>query len=232
MESRPDRILINSDFIVIDSSLHGHGAVYRKQFGTSIYLHRLSTVIHHAKLLYQSVKPVRGYSCQHDCGPHGSCRCGVCVSGGNDKNCYLPDCEECSADIYRNYSIFCYIFVFLVIHLFFAVLSIFITAANFKGEAIFSILGFKCCLCNPDLYRKPIVLARRSTLLKICYKWPLFRLPACYLLMTSIVLLTFVNLYAKSVFTDSVLTVSSILDEEYFPSDHLFLTATLKLIEK
>lgn len=38
-----------------------------------------------------------------DCGPHGSCRCGVCVKGGDQNNCELPFCQECDAEHYNSF---------------------------------------------------------------------------------------------------------------------------------
>ena len=43
------------------------------------------------------------YTCHQDCGPHGSCRCGVCVKGGDTNNCELPFCFECDAEHFNNF---------------------------------------------------------------------------------------------------------------------------------
>ncbi|XP_063438028.1 uncharacterized protein LOC134719030 [Mytilus trossulus] len=225
LESRPDRIMVNSETEVISASLSGHGTIYKRQYKSSIVFSRFQTVLKQAALSYHSIS---GFSCFHDCGPHGSCRCGVCVADGNDKTCHLPNCIECNAIFYNNYFIMTCIAIFVLIHVFFAVLSILITAANFKGETISSLLGFKCCLCNPDLYTKPILLTRRSKFIKICHKWPLFRIPPCYLLFISSVSFVFVLIVIKYHFSDMIKTVNNILDEEYFPSDHLMLSVTLK----
>lgn len=43
------------------------------------------------------------YTCHQDCGPRGSCRCGVCVKGGDQNNCELPFCYECDAEHYHSF---------------------------------------------------------------------------------------------------------------------------------
>lgn len=229
MESRPDRIIISSDIEVVDGHLSGTGNKYRSQYKTSIILNRFRTVLNHAALSYYKTS---GYSCLHDCGPHGSCRCGVCVAIGNEHTCQLPDCEECSGDIYRHYVILLCIAVFVLIHLFYSVLSILITGAKFRGESVYTILGFKCCLFNPDLYKRPILMTRRSKFLKICNKWPLFKLPPCHLLLISSIVVNVVFISAKFMFVNTLKSINKILDEEFYPSDHLMLTVKLKYSDR
>ena len=225
MQSRPDRVLVSSDIEVMGATLSGNGTTYRHQYKSGIGLHRLQTILSHAALSYQGTS---GYSCLHDCGPHGSCRCGICVAIGNEKTCNLPYCGECNGEIYRNYIIVACIAIVILLHLFYAALSILITGANFRGESVFSILGFNCCLCNPDLFRKPKLLTRRSQFLKIFFKWPFFRLPPCYLLVISCIAFLFLIFYVKSIFARTLKSVYNVLEEEYFPSDHLMLTVIIK----
>ncbi|KAK3579046.1 hypothetical protein CHS0354_029903 [Potamilus streckersoni] len=78
-ESRPDRILISSNFQVLDAVLSGNGSYYRQHFQGTIHYHRFVIIIESAFLSYMGYF---GYPCLQDCGPHGSCRCGVCVKGG------------------------------------------------------------------------------------------------------------------------------------------------------
>ncbi|GFO01929.1 endonuclease/exonuclease/phosphatase family protein [Plakobranchus ocellatus] len=92
--SRPDRILVSPSFQVKRTFLSGQGESYRDEFIFSILLSRAKRVLRSG---YDSFIGKTGYSCLHDCGPHGSCRCGVCVKGGNQLNCDLPDCFECNS---------------------------------------------------------------------------------------------------------------------------------------
>lgn len=62
------------------------------------YASRLQTMISMAKEQWNGHDIA--YSCHIDCGPHGSCRCGVCVGGGNKLNCDLSTCSECRASHY------------------------------------------------------------------------------------------------------------------------------------
>ena len=61
------------------------------------------------------------YTCHQDCGPHGSCRCGVCVKGGDQNNCELPFCYECDAEHFNNFVLIgvlyatCVVFILYVI---------------------------------------------------------------------------------------------------------------------
>ena len=54
------------------------------------------------------------YTCHLDCGPRGSCRCGVCVGGGDALNCDLHNCTECTA---AHYNIILFMYYFLIIYL-------------------------------------------------------------------------------------------------------------------
>ena len=60
---------------------------------------RMQTMIRMAKEQWSGNEI--SYSCYLDCGPHGSCRCGVCVGGGNKQNCDLSSCSECTAKHYN-----------------------------------------------------------------------------------------------------------------------------------
>ncbi|KAK3797882.1 hypothetical protein RRG08_052481 [Elysia crispata] len=93
--SRPDRILVSPSIQVVDSHLQGQGDLYVNSFYTAIVIKRIETVFGSA---FDSFTGKVGYSCLHDCGPHGSCRCGLCVKGGNKLNCNIPDCAECGSE--------------------------------------------------------------------------------------------------------------------------------------
>ena len=62
------------------------------------------------------------YTCHIDCGPHGSCRCGVCVGGGNALNCDLYNCRECTP---AHYNIIQFLYYFLIIYTISAIYSVF-----------------------------------------------------------------------------------------------------------
>ncbi|XP_062587961.1 uncharacterized protein LOC134249646 [Saccostrea cucullata] len=225
LESRPDRIIVNSKMEIKAASLTGDGSFYKDKYSSSISFHRLKSLIHHSYLSYMGVT---GYACLQDCGPHGSCRCGMCVKGDNSNNCDLPNCQECNQDTYKNIVLFAFVFIFVCFHIFFAVLIIFINGADFRREAVFQILGCNCCLCHPDNFKKH----RSSTRVKLfrcCMRWPLFRMPPFYLLLFSILSLAIALYSFNKVFVDSFRTISMVMDEEYYPSDHLMLSAVIAI---
>ncbi|GFS18550.1 endonuclease exonuclease phosphatase [Elysia marginata] len=76
--SRPDRILLSPTFKVIRSDLYGHGGPYINSCYSAIIMKRTMSMLRSA---FDSFIRRNGYSCLHDCGPHGSCRCGICVRG-------------------------------------------------------------------------------------------------------------------------------------------------------
>ncbi|OWF48749.1 uncharacterized protein LOC110452657 [Mizuhopecten yessoensis] len=150
--SRPDRILATSNFKPHGVHLQGNGTIYKSHYYQRIVTERLRTLLHSS---YLSWYGVTGYPCFHDCGPRGYCRCGVCVRGDNPigTTCTLPECEECSSRVFIYIVIFVILNILTVIHLFYAVVCLLISGADFKGEAVFAILGCNCCLCNPDNFR-------------------------------------------------------------------------------
>ncbi|KAK3101761.1 hypothetical protein FSP39_006160 [Pinctada imbricata] len=224
LESRPDRILVSSNLRPVSAELTGDGRFYKDLYSGSIMYHRFRTVIQSAFLSYRGIA---GYSCLQDCGPNGSCRCGVCVKGGNQNNCQLPDCVECNSHIYKLYVAFIMISLTLLIHLFYAVVIILVTGSDYRREELFNILGCNCCLCNKNLYRKGT--SRKHKLLKLLQRWPLFRLPPYLLLVLTLIMLLVTYFYGKSVFADTFKTVYSVMEEEYFPSDHLMLTVGINI---
>ena len=224
LESRPDRILVSTDLQVTSAALSGHGDVYKQQYNSSIYWSRLRIVIQSSWLSY---KGVSGYPCRHDCGPHGSCQCGICVAVGNKHDCNLPNCSYCDSQTFSailGYSVPC---VACVLHLLFAVVSVLTVAAGSYGDTVFSILGYKCCLFNPRLFRTYPSQKRAQKLLKFCNKWPFFRLPPCGQLVTSLLLCAMCLFYVRHRFAHVLDLAANILPEELFPSDHLMLTATI-----
>ena len=227
LESRPDRILLSKDIRVHTADLSGDGKFYRDRYSGSVIYHRLRTVIHDSYLSYNGTK---GYSCVQDCGPNGSCRCGVCVKGGNQNSCLLPDCVECNSHIYKMYITFIIIAIIIGLHLFYSIVVILVTGSDFRREEISAILGCNCCLCNNNLFRRNnVYVSRRHRLFRICHKWPLFQLPP-YLLWVISMMLAFVTFFSgKYIFHESLRTIYSVMDEEYFPSDHRMLIVKINV---
>jgi hypothetical protein len=95
----------------VKTTLHGHGEDYRSGYSFWNYVSRFKTISHMSKGQWSGEK--LNYSCHLDCGPHGSCRCGVCSGGGNALNCDLPFCTECSAAIYN---IILFLYYFLIVY--------------------------------------------------------------------------------------------------------------------
>ncbi|XP_069142390.1 uncharacterized protein [Argopecten irradians] len=229
-ESRPDRILATSNFITHGVHLLGNGTIYKSVYHQRIVTERLRTVLHSA---YLSWYGVAGYSCYQDCGPRGYCRCGVCVRGDNSigKTCHLPDCEECSHHLFTYIVIFVILNTFTVIHLFYSVVCLLISGTDFKGEAVYAILGCNCCLCNPDNFKFVNFNSRKFRIFRGLRKWPPFRLPPYILFFVSMISLISLMTVGWWNFSQILDTVYSIMDEEYFPSDHLMVVAKLELIE-
>ena len=96
----------------VKTTLLGYGQSYKDSYSLQNYISRFKTITHMSK------RQLNGhglnYTCNIDCGPHGSCRCGVCVGGGNSLNCDLPNCTECTASHY-NMAMFLYYFTIIYI---------------------------------------------------------------------------------------------------------------------
>ena len=102
LTSRPDRLLVSRDLTPAQVSLQGAGAAYGARRSREVWWHRAWQALQAASDSYHGKS---GFSCLHDCGPHGVCRCGVCVSKGDKDHsdsdrCLLPDCAECSASVH------------------------------------------------------------------------------------------------------------------------------------
>lgn len=189
---------------------------------------RLRTVISSA---YQAWYGMTGYPCFHDCGPRGVCRCGVCVRGDNSvgNTCLLQECEECSSRTFINVVIFLTLSIFTSIHLLYSIICLLISGADFKGEAMFAILGCHCCLCSPDNFQSPNFNSRKYRLFRGVRKWPPFRLPPYVLFSLTVILAVLLLMIGWWNFQQMYTTVFSIMDEEFYPSDHLMLIAKLQI---
>lgn len=225
MESRPDRIIVSSSLTVKSVELQGNGVRYKQKYTAAIHWERFITIIKAARLSYLGVS---GYSCYHDCGPSGSCQCGVCVAVGNKQNCDLPNCDTCNADIYYTIVTHSIIFMFILFHLFHAVILVLTIGAGSYGNTMYSIFGFNCCLFNPDLCRKTVrTFQRKNRCMRFLNIWPIFRLPPYIQLFLSAVVLVMFCFYVHRKLDAIINLTYNALDEEFFPSDHLMLTADI-----
>ena len=102
--SRPDRILVSKTGIQVESAQQvGDGSEYKQRYSFWNKWSRLKTVITMAKAASTKLQSNSfTYPCYQDCGPHGSCRCGVCVAG-SDNSCNLLSCSECDKSHYNIY---------------------------------------------------------------------------------------------------------------------------------
>jgi len=107
---------------VVRTQLLGGGTDYKDSYYYSLLntWYRLHTVLSFAN------KSLEGsgitYTCHQDCGPHGSCRCGVCVQGGADNNCDLQFCYECSPSHYNSFvvltfciTVYCVLILYIIV---------------------------------------------------------------------------------------------------------------------
>ncbi|KAH3893227.1 uncharacterized protein LOC127859717 isoform X1 [Dreissena polymorpha] len=223
LESRPDRIIVSSHLHVKSVRRLGDGSRYRQRYEGAIHWSRFVTVVQSAWLSYHGIS---GYPCRHDCGPHGSCICGICVAVGNENNCRLPNCEQCNEQTFKRGLVIFVIFLFFFVHLFHSILAILSVGSSSYGDVVYSILGFKCCLFNPKLCETQSKFSRKTNvLLRHCQKWLIFRLPPYWQLLLSIVLFICLYIYAKNVLVNVIDITYNILAEEFFPSDHLMVIA-------
>lgn len=225
MESRPDRILLSSSLSVHSTQLLGNGSRYKQRYTASIHWERFISIIKAAKLSYDGVS---GYSCTQDCGPSGSCQCAVCVAVGNKKDCNLPDCDVCGAELYTRLVRYSIVSVIILFHVFYAIITVLTVGAGSYGNTMYSILGFNCCLLNPDLCKKNVFSFRRKyKWARLLQAWPLFQLPPYIQLVFSILLLAGFYIYVRNKLGAVITLAYNTLEEEFFPSDHLMLTANI-----
>ena len=229
-ESRPDRVFVSDDLAVTSAELHGYGTTYRRKFMYHVLWQRLERVL---SATYDSWQGQRGRSCAHDCGPHASCRCGVCVGGHEDKNvCHLPDCEECSPLTFSLLLLSLTVTVILLVQLIFGALQVLLTM-NERSKSLdqstdrqTGLMG-NCCLCDPQLYRDMSVRLRRYKKSLLCRVWPLCRLPPMLLVIVSLLMIFVYVEFTLMMFKDAVDDVYAVIPEELYPSDHLMLTVKL-----
>lgn len=223
MQSRPDRILVASRLKVQSIHLIGNGTRYKQRYKAAVHWSRFATIVQSAYLSYQGVS---GFPCQHDCGPQGSCQCGVCVAVGNHRDCHLPNCDTCNTVVFKTLVLHIFLYVTIGFHLFYSVVIILTVGASSYGDTMYSILGFKCCLFNPKLCKSSTSTARRKqVLLKLCQWWPLFRLSPYVQFVVNAIAIWSMSIYTKTVFKSVIDCTYNVLEEELFPSDHLMVVA-------
>ena len=219
LESRPDRILVCERFRVTSAEVLGNGTVYRQRYFLHIWWNRFDNLLGAAVDSYQGR---RGRSCPYDCGPHASCRCGVCVSGGDGRPCLLPACPECAPVTLVLVVVAVVTVIGLLAQLVYALLQVLHAMNRRSPDLVGPFLSLNCCLCNPRLYAVPTV-ARRCRHSRLVRAWPCLRLPPVFLIVVS-VLLAFLWLeIVLFVFREGLQDINSILPEEMYPSDHLLL---------
>ena len=124
--SRPDRILVSlTGLKVVSAKLLGDGKIYQDKYSLQNKWQRLKTVFRMSR--ETALGPRFKYTCHQDCGPHGSCRCGVCVKGGDKNNCELPFCYECDAEHYHSFIFIGLLFVASAIFSLYLILKFLIT---------------------------------------------------------------------------------------------------------
>lgn len=220
--SRPDRILVPQNVTVTWTRTAGDGTEYKRHYHLSVLLSRAKAII---QTSLDAFVGKSGYSCLQDCGPHGSCRCGVCVTGGNQNDCSIPDCHECDAKKFMIFvSISAPLFV-AVITVFFSIVKILLVSSRFSQQDLWDILGYRCCLFNKQLFVCKVVQRRYKTnLSRMFFLW---RLPPALLLLLMLIVIFCLCASFHYILVDSITLVFAVLPEEMFPSDHLMVLTKL-----
>lgn len=206
------------------AGLAGNGTDFRNYNYQNVIISRAKTIL---RTSFDAVFGRSGYSCLQDCGPHGSCRCGICISGGNQNNCNIPDCAECSSLTFISFLALMIPFGICLLVLFFSVLKILIVSTKLRHEDILEIFGYRCCLFNKNLFNFPTV--PRKYKMKATKLFYLCKLPPFLLMLIMLILLLLVLLLLRLFFHDNIQLIYSLLPEEMFPSDHLIVFARLRL---
>ena len=179
-------------------------------------------------VLYSRQQGTVGRTCLYDCGPHASCRCGMCVSGGDKNACVLPHCAECDSSVFSAFVLFLSAFLIVVISCLYGALRV-LRAMNYRSHRNCLNLSI-CdwfCLCDANLFSRPSTTLSSAKLRKRSYSLP----PMVHFLL-SVIVLVLLTEYFLLVFGDLIHDVFAIIPEELYPSDHLVLSATLELANK
>ena len=236
LESRPDRILVSSPAMAVGAELIGNNSEFRYKYFYHIVWSRFENVL---RASHDAAAGTVGSSCIHDCGPHASCRCGVCVAGGNANACLTPKCGECTTSGYYAFLLFVAGMAFIVGQLIYAILCVLLVMNDSRrrqestSEAPATIcirMSDQCCLCEPELYRSVSDRMKRGG--RRCWPChracPFSRLPPMFLVVATLLLLTAFIGFAIVVFEAAIFDVFAIIPEELYPSDHLMLTVTIR----
>ncbi|XP_071961435.1 uncharacterized protein [Antedon mediterranea] len=217
-ESRPDRILVSHNCaVVLNAQLAGVGSEYKNQFENQILWNRYWSLFKSAKSSYYAYS---GSSCYFDCGPHASCRCGICVAGGDKNDCLLPNCSECSSTVFRK-------IITLAIVTLYIIFNIFYTIINF-------IKPFKTCNLGNLVQKKQKYFYSKEK--KMCRNWWMYfclcfyRIPIIFMIILNLCFVIGIYVLCLNILKDSLSSINAIIQEEFNPSDHLMLISQLKLV--
>jgi len=191
--SRPDRILVSKSGLKVKSIMvNGKGHLYSLNFAYYLW--------HERRLSVMQAMRTGDSRCEWDCGPHGSCRCGICVSGGNEYTCKHSTCSECSTKKLYMY----YFFVTSsIVYTCYSVIYIILTVIHFLRRRYFHI------------YRK---IKRIRCLTNH------------YIFLSCLTLCLLNILFVKFAFWDVLRIIEMQLDEELNPSDHLMVIARIEIL--
>ncbi|XP_057296584.1 uncharacterized protein LOC130625495 [Hydractinia symbiolongicarpus] len=197
--NRPDRIMASTAGLKINGVLiRGKGARYARRYRDVLWRARLSAVYNAA--VQRSSGKNWDRSCAWDCGPHGSCRCGICVAGGDENNCMLSDCTECSSSKLSTL----YMIILLLIPCFSSILLSFTVL----------VLG----IARPRIRRLCIT------------KFKLGKLISKYSVVLSLFCIVCIFMFVRVNYNDVFNIVALQLEEELYPSDHLMVIAKINVL--
>ena len=127
---------------VISAELHGDGKIYQQKYSLQNKWQRLKTAFRMAR--ETALGPRFKYTCHQDCGPHGSCRCGVCIKGGDKSNCELPFCYECDAEHYHSFVFIGLLYAATAIFLMYILVKVIILRCTLRTRRSHSRILFLC----------------------------------------------------------------------------------------
>eukprot|EP00794_Sanderia_malayensis_P006186 gene6186-6901_t len=199
LHSRPDRILVSTTGLKVSKAyLLGTGADYAREYHSDLYWARINTIYDIAEKLTEGI--VYEDSCHWDCGPHGMCRCGICVPRGHSAGiCDEMFCEACSPAKLKLYEL---------------LLLCFIAATTLIIISI-SVMILKCTRTsfNSRVFNR----VKRSFLGKLYF------IGLLLLFIIGLYLVLIIGL------RDTLKLAESQIAEEKFPSDHLMLVSEIKI---
>ena len=171
----------------------------------------------------------RGFSCEHDCGPHASCRCGVCVGGPllNQAHCDLEDCTECNVTHLCVMWLILILFIIVVTQFLYSILRVLLIKSRRTREKMRYYLGAKCCLCDSELFTPS---AASPVSLKRFLPW--LTLSPYGMLTFSVVCLVGVCFLAYITLRGVLEDVWNTIPEEFYASDHLLIYGRFLMTKK